>query len=156
MTTSIAEKLRDTVDQAATRLLLVADSEAGRVPAPGKWSKKEIIGHLIDSAANNHARFVRAQSSSDLVFEGYDQEEWVRVQRYRERRWDDLVKLWQLYNQHIASVIDAADEATRVRPRTRHTLDSIAFKVVPAAKPTTLDYLMGDYVDHLEHHLKQL
>jgi len=153
---TIAEKLREIVDQAPARLLTFSDEEAGRQPAPGKWSKKEIIGHLIDSAANNHARFVRAQRSSDLVFEGYDQDEWVRVQRYRGRRWADLVRLWQEYNRHIAFVMAATDESALTQPRARHSLDTIAFKVVPADQAATLEYLMRDYVDHLEHHLRQV
>jgi len=152
----IAEKLRGTVDQAATRLLQISDEEAGRHPSPGKWSKKEIIGHLIDSAANNHGRFVRAQGSPDLVFDGYDQDEWVRVQRYRDRPWKDLVELWQRYNQHIASVIAATDDKALARLRSRHSLDMIAFKAVPSTQPVTLEYLMIDYVDHLEHHLRQI
>ena len=152
----IAEKLRGTVDQAATRLLGISDEEAARHPSPGKWSKKEIIGHLIDSAANNHARFVRAQSSPDLVFDGYEQEEWVRVQRYGDRPWKDLVELWQRYNEHIAFVMAATGQAALTRPRSRHSLDTIAFKAVPSTQPVTLEYLMIDYVDHLEHHLRQI
>src|ERR687889_278605 len=69
-----------TVEEAAARLLSLTEGEA-RVPlAEGKWSAKEVIGHLIDSASNNHQRFVRAQLKEDLVFEGYAQEEWVRAQ----------------------------------------------------------------------------
>ena len=76
---------RQTVDRATDRLLTFSDIEAATRPAPGKWSRKEIIGHLIDSASNNHGRFVRAQLQDDLIFAGYDQEEWVRAQRYQER-----------------------------------------------------------------------
>jgi hypothetical protein len=146
---------RQTVDVAASRLLAYTDEEASRVPAAGKWSKKEIIGHLIDSAANNHARFVRGQSIDHLVFEGYDQEAWVRVQRYRERPWRDLVALWQVYNHHIAGVMEAVDPAVLTASRPRHSLDRIAFETVPADRPATLEYLMRDYVLHLEHHLRQ-
>jgi hypothetical protein len=156
MHASIGEELQQTVDRATAQLLRFSDRETSLAPAPGKWSKKEIIGHLIDSAAVNHARFVKAQSSSDLLFEGYDQEEWVRLQRYRERSWEELVKLWHAYNHHLASVMAAADESARMRPRIRHSLDSIAFKVVASDQPTTLEYLMIDYVDHLEHHLRQI
>src|SRR5262245_53778773 len=153
---NIAKKLRETVDHSATRLLGISDKEAAQSPSPDKWSKKEIIGHLIDSAANNHARFVRAQTSADLVFDGYDQDEWVRVQRYRDRPWKELVELWQRYNHHIAFVMAATDETVLARPRSRHSLDTIAFKTVPSSQPATLEYLMIDYVDHLEHHLRQI
>jgi hypothetical protein len=156
MEISVAVRLKTTVDKAVKTLLAFSDEEAARVPSLGKWSKKEIVGHLIDSAAVNHARFVKAQSSSDLLFEGYEQEDWVRLQRYRERRWEDLVKLWHAYNHHLASIMAAADESVRTRPRFRHSLDSIAFKIVASDQPTTLEYLMSDYVDHLEHHLRQV
>jgi len=156
MNTRTAERLREAVNRATAELLHFSDSDAGRVPAPGKWSKKEILGHLIDSAANNHARFVRAQSSPDLMFDGYEQDEWVRVQRYRERPWKDLVELWRCYNDHIAFVIDRTDEAALTRPRGRHSLETMAFKTVPSTQPATLEYLMIDYVDHLEHHLRQI
>jgi hypothetical protein len=155
MDADAVEGFTRTVDEAAARLLACSEAEASRVPAPGKWSKKEIIGHLIDSAVNNHVRFVRAQASHDLVFDGYDQDEWVRVQRYRDRGWTDLVRLWQGYNHHLAAVMAAADAAVLMRPRSRHNLDEIAFKPVPRETPATLDYMMRDYIVHLEHHLRQ-
>ena len=109
MDAAFLAEFRRTIDRAAERLGTFCDSEAGRPTAPGKWSKKEIVGHLIDSAANNHGRFVRAQLQEDLVFPGYDQDAWVRVQRYRDRPWSDLVALWRAYNRHIACVMESAD-----------------------------------------------
>ena len=144
-----------TVTDAVGRLLAYSDADATRPLAPGKWSRKEIIGHLIDSAANNHARFVRAQLEDDMIFVGYDQARWVEVQRYRERLWTDLVGLWQVYNLHIASVMEAADPAVVARPRARHNLDRVAMTSVSAAEPATLDFFMRDYVGHLKHHLRQ-
>jgi hypothetical protein len=146
---------RRTVTESADRLLAYSDADAARPLAPGKWSRKEIIGHLIDSAANNHARFVRAQLQDELVFDGYDQARWVEVQRYCERPWTDLVALWQAYNFHIASVMESADPAAVARPRARHNLDRIAMNGVSAAEPATLGYFMRDYVAHLKHHLRQ-
>lgn len=146
---------RRTIDRAAERLGTFSDGEAGRAPAPGKWSKKEIVGHLIDSAANNHGRFVRAQLQEDLVFAGYDQDAWVRVQNYRDRPWCDLVALWRAYNRHIACVMESADPHAVTRERKSHNLDELAWKPVQRTEPTTLDYFMRDYVAHLEHHLRQ-
>jgi hypothetical protein len=144
------------LDEARSRLLARSDAEAGLAPAPGKWSPKEIIGHLIDSAANNHARFGRAQSKDDLVFEGYDQEAWVRVQRYADRPWADLVQLWHAYNHHLASVMASADPSALIRPRQRHNFDTIAWKPVDRGSAATLDYFMRDYVEHMKHHLRQI
>jgi hypothetical protein len=155
MDSTLLADFRRTVTDAADRLLVYSDADAARPLAPGKWSRKEIIGHLIDSAANNHARFVRAQLQDDMVFDGYDQARWVEVQRYRERPWTDLLGLWQAYNLHLASVMEAADPAAVARPRTRHNLDRIAMSPVSPAEPVTLGYFMRDYVAHLEHHLRQ-
>ncbi len=155
MDAAFIAEFRRTIDRAAERLGTFCDSEAGRPTAPGKWSKKEIVGHLIDSAANNHGRFVRAQLQEDLVFPGYDQDAWVRVQRYRDRPWSDLVALWRAYNRHIACVMESADPELVDRVRTSHNLDELAWKAVQRTEPTTLDYFMRDYVAHLEHHLRQ-
>ncbi|HMJ83200.1 MAG TPA: DinB family protein [Vicinamibacterales bacterium] len=155
MDAAFIAEFRRTIDRAAERLGTFCDSEAGHPTAPGKWSKKEIVGHLIDSAANNHGRFVRAQLQEDLVFPGYDQDAWVRVQRYRDRPWSDLVALWRAYNRHIACVMESADPELVDRVRTSHNLDELAWKAVQRTEPTTLDYFMRDYVAHLEHHLRQ-
>lgn len=147
---------RRTLDDARVRLFELSDGEASRPRSPGKWSPKEIIGHLIDSAANNHARFVRAQATDHLLFDGYDQESWVRVQQYTDRRWVDLVQLWYAYNLHLAHVMERAESDAINRPRERHSLDRIAFHPVDGTTPATLADVMRDYVAHLKHHLKQI
>ncbi|MGI9076027.1 MAG: GNAT family N-acetyltransferase [Gemmatimonadaceae bacterium] len=152
----VAADLERTVQQAASSLLTIRESDATLQPAPGKWSPKEIIGHLIDSAANNHLRFVRAQMQEDLSFPGYEQQEWVRLQQYQAVPWPALVALWKSYNLHIAHVMATASPSERARPRTRHNLDEIAFRTVSRSEPGTLEYLMRDYVAHLEHHLRQI
>jgi DinB superfamily len=155
MDAAFLDDFRQTLDRAAERLLAYSDAEASVRPAPDKWSRKEIIGHLLDSASNNHGRFVRAQLQDDLVFPGYDQDAWVRVQRYQERRWVDLVRAWHAYNHQIANIMEAADPDALQRPRTRHNLHETAWQEVPQSEPTTLEYFMRDYVGHLKHHLRQ-
>jgi hypothetical protein len=154
--TDTPSALRASVAAAVPRLLAIGDAASGVRPAPGKWSPREILGHLIDSAANNHARFVRAQSSDDLVLPGYAQEEWVRVQGYQDAEWGELVELWAAYNRHLAWVIGRVPAEVANRPRGRHNLHEIAWQPVPADHPATLAYFMADYVDHLEHHLRQI
>ena len=150
------EDLRTTVVRAFGQLASVADEAAARRPAPGKWSAKEIVGHLVDSASNNHQRFVRAQFQEDLVFPGYEQDEWVVVQRYQDAPWQDLLTLWREYNLHIARVIEAIPLETRIREHTRHNLHERAWQPIPRDRPATLDYFMRDYVGHLHHHLRQV
>src|SRR5574337_627436 len=76
---------KTTIESAAERLLKMPEAESEVVRFDGQWSAKQVLGHLIDSAANNHQRFVRAQAIDHLVFEGYDQEQWVRAQHYEQR-----------------------------------------------------------------------
>jgi uncharacterized damage-inducible protein DinB len=148
--------LMTTIESVVPRLLDVGEEAASVRPAPGKWSPKEIIGHLIDSASNNHQRFVRAMFQDDLVFLGYMQDKWVAVQRYQDMPWSDLVTLWASFNRHLARYMAAIPEDARLKRHARHNLDVLASNAVPATEPATLDYFMSDYVWHLHHHLKQI
>ena len=150
------EELRQAVEETAPRLLALSDSESQHPRRPGKWSPAEIIGHLIDSASNNHQRFVRAQFQNDLVFPGYDQDKWVALQTYRDAHWVDLVTLWKTFNIHIARVMENTPDDVRNSPRTTHNLDELAWRAVQRDQPATLDYFMNDYVEHLKHHLAQI
>lgn len=149
-------ELRNAIKK-VTPLLKSIDEEASRQPRqPGKWCPREIIGHLIDSASNNHQRFVRASFQDDLIFPGYDQDAWVAVQAYRDAPWNELIDLCMLFNSQIARLMDAIPEHERRKPRARHNLDVLAWKTVAREQPTTLDYFMADYVGHFKHHLNQI
>jgi hypothetical protein len=149
-------QLRRVLADAKPGLEAIMEADAAIPRAPGKWSRKEIIGHLIDSASNNHQRFVRAQFTDELMCPTYDQDAWVRSQCYREAPWRELVLLFALFNLQLARVMDAIPAEIRAMPRARHNLDRVAFRTIPASEPATLEYFMRDYVVHLEHHLAQI
>ena len=141
---SVANDLQSAL-AVADRLRQIDETTASLRPNPGKWSKKEILGHLIDSAANNHQRFVRLQLSGRIDLPGYDGDEWVRVQRYQDRPWGEIIDLWQMYNTQLAAVI-------------RH-VDSKALRSVwhtPDGNDLDLEFIIRDYVVHLRHHLDQI
>ena len=113
---------------------------------PGGWCARETIGHLIDSACNNHRRFVLGQAPGVERFDGYDTDAWVGLQHHRDRPWPALVELWTAYNRHLAHVM-------------RHTSVEVAraSALVPdGSRRVTLAYLMADYVAHLTHHVGQI
>ena len=120
------------------------DADAAAGLAARKWNRKELLGHLIDSAANNHQRIVRAQLGDALVFPGYEQDSWVAAQRYRTRAWSELVDVWIAFNTQVASAIESVPE-TKLATRC----------VINAGDPVTLEFLMKDYLRHLRHHLAQ-
>jgi len=148
-------ELRTIVEREAPRLLGASPDAVERRPDKGGWSAKEVLGHLIDSAAVNHQRFVRAQWQ-DLVFAAYAQDDWVCAQHYQTAPWIELVALWREYNRHLARVMAAIPVEVRLREQRRHNLHEIAMHPAPAEQPATLDYLMRDYVQHLQHHLTQI
>ena len=142
---AVAEALVREVEAAAERLLARDPSDVAERPAPNKWSDIEIVGHLIDSAVNNHQRFVRVQTSDAVAFPGYEQDEWVERQEYRGALWTDIVGLWRLYNVHLARVIAAIPDDTLERRIT-----------VGTSEPMTVSFAVEDYLAHLRHHLQQL
>lgn len=145
MLADVATELTQLVETTAAKLVLL-DEEAVRVkPRPTKWSIQEILGHLMDSAANNHQRFVRAQEGGVLVFPKYEQDAWVSVQRYNESSWPELVELWRLYNRHLSNVISGIAE-TRLSTECR----------IGSYEPASLHYLVEDYLVHMKHHLDQI
>jgi hypothetical protein len=150
------EDFKQTITSAAPRLLQISETQSEQPRAEEHWSSKQIIGHLIDSATNNHARFVLGQLKDDLVFPGYDQNRWVEIQHYQQAPWPQLVELWRAYNLHLLHVMSCAAPDKMNNSCTKHSLQTIAFETVSESEPVTLEYLMKDYVVHLKHHLAQI
>ena len=147
---------RDTIVTAKARLSDMSETQSRQKSSPEDWSPVEVLGHLIDSAANNHQRFVRAQFTDDLVFSGYEQNQWVSSQKYSDESWSEVIQLWSAYNLHLLHIVSVIPEDVLTKARSPHTLDQIAFNLVDKNDPATLEYLIRDYVDHLRHHLDQI
>ena len=148
--------LREITLQAFEEFLMVDDKDATVKPAPNKWSAKEILGHLIDSASNNHGRFVRAQFSDDLIVTPYAQNDWVEIADYQHMEWQDLLITWRQMNMLISNLMFNTNPEVRDKQRHEHNLHKTAMKPIPDGEPTTLGYFMEDYVIHLKHHLGQI
>ena len=142
---NVAEHVRKTIETALPLLEKLTDAEASIARAPGKWSRKEILGHLIDSACNNQQKFVRTSAQTHLDFVGYQQNFWVESQRYNAVDWSALIAFWRAYNFHIAHIIENTDPALLANSIT-----------IDDQGTFTLEFIMRDYVEHLKHHLLQI
>jgi hypothetical protein len=150
------EEFREYIIIKAGELAKIDSQSAANKPSPGKWSAKEIMGHLIDSASNNHKRFVEAALKDDLIFSGYQQDGWVSIQNYQTSSWMNLVELWKLFNLHIAYLMMNIPGEIKRRETTKHNLYNTAWQPVPEGEPASLDYFMRDYIGHLKHHINQI
>lgn len=112
---------------------------------PGEWSSREILGHLIDSASNNHLRFVNAIVTGEVHLPSYEQEKWVMIQNYDSEPWERLILLWENSNLHLMHLIK------QIPP---DKLDTLCY--IGQNEPMTLQELVGDYLGHLKHHLADL
>lgn len=140
----LAERLEGVIRAAVSWLVTLSDADASVPERDGKWSTKEIIGHLTDSAVNNLGRIVRMQSAAPQTLSGYDQEAWVKSQHYREREWAGVLGLWFALNEHVVWTI-------------RHVERSrLANEGVVAGRRITLRFLIEDYIAHMEHHMRAL
>ena len=143
----LASDIEATVNEACRRIRNLPNDTVETRPDPGEWSVKEIIGHLVDSASNNHQRFVRLQVADGLVLPDYSQDNdaWVSIQSYQKTPWGDLLDLWRFFNLHLSHVIQTVDE---------ECIDHIW--VVDEYTYVTLGELMIDYLRHLNDHLQQI
>jgi hypothetical protein len=141
----LSEHLLRLVEAAEPKFRKISEVESVEPVLPGGWSRKQVLGHLIDSASNNHQRFIRAAQQPSLDFPGYDQNGNVRVQAPQEADWSLLVSLWAAYNRYLAHIIARLPAAK---------LETVC-RIGPG-EPVTLDFLAKDYVRHLLHHLNQV
>jgi hypothetical protein len=141
----LSENLISVIEAAEPRLGEISESESEKPVLSGGWSRKQVLGHLLDSASNTHQRFVRAAQQSSLEFPGYDQDGNIRVQAPQEADWLLLVSLWAAYNRYLAHII-ARLPASKLETPCR----------IGSGAPVTLEFIATDYLRHLVHHLSQI
>ena len=130
------------------------DETASKRPGADKWTLKEIMGHLIDSASNNHQRFVRLQIVDELIFPGYgkDNSKWLEIEKYNGLNFSDIILLWKQYNVLIGNIIKEVDESKLENYWIKSDGDKIALKDL------MVDYVrhMKERVRHFEETLKEI
>ncbi|MFZ3339397.1 MAG: DinB family protein [Terriglobales bacterium] len=137
--------MRNILEVVPGRLVKLSGDEVESKPAPSKWSAKEELGHLLDSAANNHQRIVRAQLEDIPAMPGYEQNRWIAVHAYQQRDWKELIELWRALNQQLLSAAESVPPAGWSRTLT-----------VAGSAPVTLQFVFEDYLVHMVHHLRHI
>jgi len=133
------------IETSQARLAATGEDAAARPVKPGAWSRKQILGHLVDSASNNHQRFVRCALNGGLTgWPDYDQNRWVELQNYQDAPWAALVEFWAGYNRLLHHVL-------RHIPK-----EALAFRCHVEGSDKPLGEAAGSYLEHLEHHLRQI
>lgn len=151
----IAASLRQAVDEGLALILSVPEARTASRTGNTAWSVREVIGHLIDSACNNHRRFILNQAGGPMIIDPYDQDAWVQRNRYNERTAAELAALWAVYNRHLAHVIEQMPPDVLGAPR--GPIDTFGFGFIQTTDTSaTLGHLAADYVGHLRHHLHQI
>lgn len=138
-----ASELIQYVNEIHAKLTLISNDAASVKVSAKQWSKKELIGHLIDSATNNHHRFVRAQELNEFVFPAYEQDNWVILQEYNSSSWEVLIDLWRLYNIQLAHVIK------HINPESLNVSCTIG-----SYSAEKLEAIILDYLPHMKHHIE--
>ena len=143
----LASNIVNVMNKAYQMLSGLSEETIRERPTPDAWSVKEIMGHLIDSATNNHQRFVRLQVADRLIFPDYSQDNdaWVIIQNYQNTLWKDLLDLWRVLNLHLSRVIRNVNQ------------DCIENRwVLNEDNSITLGSLMIDYLRHMMEHLEEI
>ena len=137
--------LRALLNDVPERLKRLPESKVGVKPDPTAWSGKEELGHLLDSAANNHQRIVRTQLEEHPAMPSYDGERWVVLHHYQQRDWHHLIQLWRSLNEQLLAAAEAMPESAWSRTCT-----------IGDSGPLTLKFVVDDYVAHMMHHLRHI
>jgi hypothetical protein len=138
-------QLRRLITEVPPRLNKLPPSQAEARPSLSKWSPKEELGHLLDSAANNHQRIVRTQLEDEPKMSGYDGDAWVELHQYQQRNWQEVIELWRALNQQLLIAAEGAPDSAWSRTCT--IADSL---------PLTLKFVFEEYIEHMTHHLKHI
>lgn len=141
-----SSELKQVISATLSAFNNIVEEEWSRKPTPDKWSKREILGHLADSAQNNLRRFVVTQhlQNQNIV---YYQNEWVLHQNYQNAPTQEVIELWKVLNLHICRVLD-----NMPAEKLSYTCDTGK----QGQQLHTLEFLIADYISHLKHHLDQL
>jgi len=137
--------LHSLLEHVPTRLAKVSEGKAQAKSSSSAWSAKEELGHLLDSAANNHQRIVRAQLENKPAMPGYEQEKWVALHGYQQREWSELIELWRALNHQLLVAAEAVPDSAWSRTCT-----------VAGSEPLTLKFVFEDYIEHMNHHLRHI
>ena len=143
--TELAVQFQSDLNSIQAELLAFDAAHAATPWRVGGWNRKQILGHLIDSAANNRQRFVRASIDGAYAGPGYAQEAWVDAHGYAEMLWETLLRWWQADHEILAAVV-ARVPADRLE----------ASCTVGDHEPVTLRFLIEDYIAHHKWHLQQI
>lgn len=143
----IIHELQEVVGQYSEKLNAISQRDFADKPIPTKWSKIEVLGHLIDSAQNNLRRFVCGQYEKSVPLIVYDQDFWVAANDYRHAAKEDVLNLWVLLNQRICDILDTMPESS---------YDKLCNTGKDIPQMRSLEWLAADYVKHLKHHLNQI
>jgi hypothetical protein len=145
MPAELAEQFRQRLAAADAAISGLTEERASTLVRDGGWLRKEVLGHLIDSSINNHVRFVAAAAAGEYVGPGYDQPNWVRLNGYAAQTWADVLAQWRMRNSALSRVVEHIPaEALRT------------ICTVGKYQPVTLEFLITDYLDHLEQHISQI
>ena len=145
MSTQLAEKFRIELNDLHFRLLALSSALADAPWRPGGWTRKQVLGHLLDSAANNRQRFVGAAIDGEYTGPNYQQEAWVNAHGYASQTWETLLRWWQAEHEILAAVVDRVPE---------DRLEASCTVGTDAA--VTLRFLIEDYLVHQRWHIEQL
>lgn len=137
--------MRALIDRLPAQLTSLPDKSVQRKPSSSEWSLKEELGHLLDSAANNHQRIVRAQLENNPAMPGYDGDQWVILHRYQDRDWSSLIAIWADLNRQLLAAAEAVPDSAWSRTCT-----------IADSEPLTLKFVFDDYLDHMLQHLRHM
>jgi uncharacterized damage-inducible protein DinB len=98
--------------------------------APGKWSVKEVLGHVNDTERIMSYRVLRISRGDQTPIEGYEQDDYVTSAKFSHRTMDDLLQEFMTIRDATIQLIRHLDEETSERRGTANNKQISARAVV--------------------------
>jgi len=107
--------LQSQVEETLATLRALTPEQTFKRYAGGKWSIREVVGHIIDAERIFAYRALRFARNDRTPLHGFEQDGYIAPGRFDERPWEDLLEELEVVRRGVLLLLGGFDEAAWLR-----------------------------------------